>query len=69
MCVTESELVNSELIENLSKNDIKKKIYELLECLPDQERRLMEEVFSKTVKAKNKLDYISFYYTLLVDCE
>jgi hypothetical protein len=69
VCVTEDEFLNSKMIENLSKTEIQKKIYQLLEQFSDRERRLLEEIFVKTVKAKNKADYIGFYYTLLEEKE
>ena len=65
--VTEEEAKNSMQVENLSKENIRKKIFMLLEKMPDNKKKLMEEVFNKTVKVKTKIDYIVFYYTVLED--
>ena len=51
-------------IENWTKKEITKKIFETLQQMDDNNSRLQEEVFNKTVKSKSKEKYIEFFHKI-----
>jgi hypothetical protein len=63
--ITHDAVQEQGAVENQTKQEITRRIYELLEQLDLGESELFEEVFKKTVKSKTKEDYINFYYTML----
>ena len=50
-----------ETIENLTKAQLKDKIFCIIKNLPDNQARLMQDHFKLLVNGKNKDQYIGFY--------
>lgn len=65
--ITEEEKKFKTSIENKTKAEIHRQIFLKLEEMPTDHATLMEEVFNKTVKAKNKEAYVAFFYSLIED--
>lgn len=58
--------VTSDEGENMTqKKEIQRQIFINLEEMPENEAKLLEEVFYKTIKTKTKDAFVSFYYSLL----
>ena len=53
-----------EEIENMTKADIKVKIFEIIETMESDQQKLQEERYKKNVLNKNKDEDISFYYEM-----
>ena len=51
-------------IENLTKKELKVKIFELIELMGEKEASLSTEIFQKSIKSDTKEKYINFYYEL-----
>ena len=51
-------------IENMTKADIKVKIFEIIETMELDQQKLQEERYKKNVLNKNKDEDISFYYEM-----
>lgn len=60
--VSEKEKGESQKLENITKKEIQQQIFFKLEDLNDSQ--LLEEMYQKSVKHKNKEAYIEFYYSL-----
>ena len=56
---------NTNAFENLTKEEMKIKIYEILKCLDSDTSANQEERFKSSIKNCSKEAYIEFYYTLL----
>ena len=67
--ITEEEKFEKNCVHNQSKVEIQKKILEIIDNKPQKEARLMEEMFTKSVKGKSKEEYLNFYYMLIDDTE
>ena len=61
--VTAAEKEEKESMENLTKDQIEKMIYEEMSKMDSRELR--EQYYRKTVCRKSKKEYISFYYELV----
>lgn len=62
--VTSEEREDSCKIENMTKKEIMCQIFTKLEELPENDSQLLEDVFNRSVKSKNKDAYVAFYYSL-----
>ena len=62
--ITENEKNEKSKLNNQTKAQIHRLILEKLESFPELEGKLMEELFNKSVKGKNKDAYIAFYHDL-----
>ena len=61
---TESEREKFEGIANLTKAQLKEKIFQIIQQLPEDQSRFMEDRFKRTINGKNKQEYIDFYSEL-----
>ena len=62
--VTEEEFLNANKVENLSKNEITFKIFEIMEYFSETDRKIYEDMYKKNVKNKKKEIHVTFYYEL-----
>ena len=62
--ITEEDYNESNKIESLGKDEIKVKIFEVIDKFDSENASLQEDIFRKKVHDKNKLKYIQFYYEL-----
>ena len=65
--VTEDEFIEASKVENLTKAEIKFKIFELLDQVDNDISIFYEDIFAKTVKNSTKQKYIEFY-TEVMEC-
>ena len=61
---TESEREKFEGIANLMKAQLKEKIFQIIQQLPEDQSKFMEDRFKRTINGKNKQEYIDFYSEL-----
>ena len=61
---TESEREKFEGIANLTKAQLKEKIFQIIQQLPEDQSKFMEDRFKRTINGKNKQEYIDFYSKL-----
>ena len=61
---TESEREKFEGIANLTKAQLKEKIFQIIQQLPEDQSKFMEDRFKRTINGKNKQEYIDFYREL-----
>ena len=61
---TESEREKFEGIANLTKAQLKEKIFQIIQQLPEDQSKFMEDRFKRTINGKNKQEYIDFYSEL-----
>ena len=61
---TESEREKFEGIANLTKAQLKERIFQIIQQLPEDQSKFMEDRFKKTINGKNKQEYIDFYSEL-----
>ena len=61
---TESEREKFEGIANLTKVQLKEKIFQIIQQLPEDQSKFMEDRFKRTINGKNKQEYIDFYSEL-----
>lgn len=59
----EEDHINS--LENMTKENLQKKIFEALSLLDPTEEKLQEERFLKRVKRFSKAKYIEFYHSIV----
>lgn len=62
VCVTKQEEQEANCIENYSVKDLQLLIYKKMETL--ENFRLQDEIFHKTIRNKNKSQYIKFYHEI-----
>ena len=61
---TESEREKFEGIANSTKAQLKERIFQIIQQLPEDQSKFMEDRFKKTINGKNKQEYIDFYSEL-----
>ena len=61
---TESEREKFEGIANLTKAQLKEKIFQIIQQLPEDQSKFMEDRFKRTINGRNKQEYIDFYSEL-----
>ena len=59
--VTKLEKENHEATENLTKAQLKTAILDVITKLPENEAKIMQDHFKRSIKSKNKEDYLNFY--------
>ena len=51
-------------IANLTKAQLKEKIFQIIQQLPEDQSKFMEDRFKRTINRQNKQEYIDFYSEL-----
>ena len=59
--VTELEKENYKATENLTKAQLKTVILDVITKLPENEAKIMQEHFKRSIKSKSKEDYLNFW--------
>ena len=62
--MTEKDYEEASKIENLTKDQIKVKLFQIMDTLPTAEGALQQEKFQKLVKNCPKSKYIEFFYEI-----
>ena len=62
--MTEKDYEEANRIENLTKDQIKVKLFQIMDTLPTAEGALQQEKFQKLVKNCPKSKYIEFFYEI-----
>ena len=62
--MTEKDYEEANKIENLTKDQIKVKLFQIMDTLPTAEGALQQEKFQKLVKNCPKSKYIEFFYEI-----